>query len=193
MAPESRLAAAGPLEKRLGSLTPRRSSRVRVWCSSPSTSPASPFPSQRVTVNDAQKVAPGAEQKQRIGSAARPSKTTTRVASISSPAVPMFPNDGHDGYFKTSQNGAPTSRSPKIEVSAKGKWQKQHDSSLSEDEPLPLPMTWPDSVPASKEKVAELLKCDPEIKVREFELFFFLGGEGIVFSRYHPSSDGCSK
>ncbi|BBN18687.1 protein disulfide-isomerase [Marchantia polymorpha subsp. ruderalis] len=50
--------------------------------------------------------------------------------------------------------------SPK--TSAKGKRNQNHDSSLSPDDPLPLPMTFPGSKPAPKEQIEALKLCDVE-------------------------------
>ncbi|CAM6091975.1 unnamed protein product [Calypogeia fissa] len=197
--PESQFAAAGLLEKPLIYHTVRPKTVVRIVCSSPS--PESPFSSQRVAVNDVQrqKASSAVEQPQKIGSnRGRSSNTTTRVASISSPGFPTFPDDAsQDAYVKRTQNGAAIS-GRSVEVSAKGKWQKRHESSLSEDEPLPLPMTWPNSTPIPPEKVNELLKCDPEKQTCKDVIYQWTGdckrcqGTGLV-SFYRKKREIISK
>lgn len=49
------------------------------------------------------------------------------------------------------------------------KWSRNRESYLVDDsEPLPLPMTHPDSSPCSPEEIDKRLQCDPR-----FEVFLF--------------------
>lgn len=200
--PESQF-AAGLLNSPRSYRTLRPKTVVHILCSSPSRL-ASTFSSQRAAVSVVlgQKAYSVLEQTQKIGSSSRQRslKTTTRAASISTPGFPTFPDDAaRDGHLKRTQNGsANISRSAKVEVSAKGKWRKLHDSSLSEDEPLPLPMTWPNSKPISPEKVNELLKCDPEKESCKDVIYQWTGdckrcqGTGVV-SFYRKKREITSK
>lgn len=46
------------------------------------------------------------------------------------------------------------------------KWSRKNESYLDNDaEPLPLPMTYPDSSPVSQEEIDKRLQCDPQIQV----------------------------
>jgi protein disulfide-isomerase len=45
-------------------------------------------------------------------------------------------------------------------------WSKDKESYLVDDsEPLPLPMTYPDSTPVTPEEIDRRLRCDPEVEV----------------------------
>ncbi|KAG4402144.1 hypothetical protein AAZX31_02G126400 [Glycine max] len=45
------------------------------------------------------------------------------------------------------------------------KWSRKNESYLDNDaEPLPLPMTYPDSSPVSQEEIDKRLQCDPQIQ-----------------------------
>ncbi|GER28979.1 protein disulfide-isomerase SCO2 [Striga asiatica] len=49
-------------------------------------------------------------------------------------------------------------------IKAKEKWSRNRESYLTDDdEPLPLPMTYPNSSPVSLEEIDKRLNCDPEI------------------------------
>lgn len=46
------------------------------------------------------------------------------------------------------------------------KWSRKNESYLDNDnEPLPLPMTYPDTSPVSPEEIDRRLRCDPEVEV----------------------------
>lgn len=46
------------------------------------------------------------------------------------------------------------------------KWSRNRESYLWDDtDPLPLPMTYPDSSPVSPDEIEERLQCDPNVQV----------------------------
>lgn len=65
-------------------------------------------------------------------------------------------------------------------------WSRDRESYLKDDsEPLPLPMTCPDTSPVSPEEIEKRLLCDPQIEVRfRFSVFvsvsFFVDGILVV-------------
>ena len=54
-----------------------------------------------------------------------------------------------------------------IKVNAKEKkWSRRRESYLvDDDDPLPLPMTYPDSSPVLPEEIDRRLQCDPQVEV----------------------------
>lgn len=64
-----------------------------------------------------------------------------------------------------------------VKVNAKEKkWSRNRESYLTDDsEPLPLPMTYPDSSPVPREEIDKRLRCDPEVQVlfTHFIVFFY--------------------
>ncbi|GMN37614.1 hypothetical protein TIFTF001_006964 [Ficus carica] len=65
-----------------------------------------------------------------------------------------------DGAARRSGNGGG------IKVNAKEKkWSRSGESYLTDDEdPLPLPMTYPDTSPVSPEEIDRRLRCDPKVE-----------------------------
>ncbi|KAI7748932.1 hypothetical protein M8C21_021238 [Ambrosia artemisiifolia] len=50
-------------------------------------------------------------------------------------------------------------------VNAKDRWSRDRESYLTDDDdPLPLPMTYPDTSPVSPDVIDRRLRCDPEIQ-----------------------------
>lgn len=80
-----------------------------------------------------------------------------------------------DGAARRGGNGGG------IKVNAKEKkWSRSGESYLADDEdPLPLPMTYPDSSPVSPEEIDRRLRCDPQVEVR-FLLFRIVDGRIIL-------------
>jgi hypothetical protein len=173
---ESGLAAANPLRQNLNNVALRSRSGVRIQCSDLSA-PAARFLNQGVGSSDVQRSLLVATRTQDLGGRERSTRIIPRVAAA---ANQIFPEDAfsksqngatgksQNGAASKSQNGAATSKGSKVEVNAKGKWRKQSDSYLSDDdEPLPLPLTWPGSTPDAREKIDGMLQCDPEEQVSQ--------------------------
>lgn len=59
--------------------------------------------------------------------------------------------------------GVANVRDTEWRVYANDKWRKKSDSALSKKEPLPLPMTYPDSTPIP-EDMEKQKNCNPEVK-----------------------------
>ncbi|PWA78215.1 hypothetical protein CTI12_AA217220 [Artemisia annua] len=52
-----------------------------------------------------------------------------------------------------------------VKVNAKERWSRDRESYLTDDDdPLPLPMTYPDTKPVSPEVIDKRLQCDPVIE-----------------------------
>lgn len=69
-----------------------------------------------------------------------------------------------DGAVRRGANDGGT----KVNAKEK-KWSRSGESYLTDDEdPLPLPMTYPDSSPVSPEEIDRRLRCDPQVEVRFF-------------------------
>ncbi|XP_057547301.1 protein disulfide-isomerase SCO2 [Amaranthus tricolor] len=94
------------------------------------------------------------------------SASSSSSSSSSSPNWFQFPdvsgpryNDAVlGGSSKSSSNG---SNSGKLEK----KWSRNRESYLTDDsDPLPLPMTYPDSTPVSPDEIERRLRCDPQIE-----------------------------
>ncbi|OMO63235.1 hypothetical protein COLO4_32660 [Corchorus olitorius] len=76
--------------------------------------------------------------------------TTTTTSDISGGGVRI----GQDNFE------APGGSSIKVK-----KWSRDRESYLTnDDEPLPLPMTYPDSSPVTPEEIEKRLQCDPEVE-----------------------------
>ncbi|OMO74075.1 hypothetical protein CCACVL1_16954 [Corchorus capsularis] len=76
--------------------------------------------------------------------------TTTTTSDISGGGVRI----GQDNFE------APGGSSIKVK-----KWSRNRESYLTnDDEPLPLPMTYPDSSPVTPEEIEKRLQCDPEVE-----------------------------
>lgn len=61
------------------------------------------------------------------------------------------------------------------------KWSRNRESYLTDDsDPLPLPMTYPDSSPVTPEEIDKRLSCDPEVEV-SLSSFYFL----VAFKLIH--------
>lgn len=67
-----------------------------------------------------------------------------------------------------------TRRSPILRPKAKEKkWSRDRESYLADDsEPLPLPMTYPDSTPVPPEEIDRRLSCNPQTEVILISLSF---------------------
>ncbi|XWS62894.1 hypothetical protein CRYUN_Cryun06bG0049800 [Craigia yunnanensis] len=71
-------------------------------------------------------------------------------------------SDIYRGGVRTGQDNfeAPAGSSIKVK-----KWSRNRESYLTNDEdPLPLPMTYPDTSPVTPEEIDKRLQCDPEIQ-----------------------------
>lgn len=70
-----------------------------------------------------------------------------------------------------------------VKVNAKEKkWSRNGESYLTDDsDPLPLPMTYPDSSPVSPQEIEQRLHCDPEVQVFIDYLFIFFSTMIILF------------
>eukprot|EP00268_Persea_americana_P066687 TRINITY_DN9111_c0_g1_i2.p1 TRINITY_DN9111_c0_g1~~TRINITY_DN9111_c0_g1_i2.p1 ORF type:complete len:188 (-),score=24.39 TRINITY_DN9111_c0_g1_i2:37-600(-) len=92
--------------------------------------------------------------------------------SASSPAPSPDISSGPPRWFQppsppTTANGGSadaTRRSPVLRPNAKEKkWSRDRESYLADDsEPLPLPMTYPDSTPVPPEEIDRRLSCNPQ-------------------------------
>jgi hypothetical protein len=77
-----------------------------------------------------------------------------------------------DGW---SRRGVAAGGSNGVKVNAREKkWSRRGESYLADDsDPLPLPMTHPDSTPVSPEEIDRRLRCDPRVEVLFLSLFDF--------------------
>lgn len=58
-----------------------------------------------------------------------------------------------------------SSSNKNTKINAKERWSRDRESYLTDDdEPLPLPMTYPNSAPVSPEEIDKRLNCDAEIE-----------------------------
>ncbi|XP_021299534.1 protein disulfide-isomerase SCO2 isoform X2 [Herrania umbratica] len=104
-----------------------------------------------------------------------PSRTSVRCSATGEiPAGPIFPkwfhfpttttagSDIFGGGVRIGQDNleAPAGSSIKVK-----KWSRNRESYLSnDDDPLPLPMTYPDTSPVTPEEIDKRLQCDPKIQ-----------------------------
>ncbi|KAK9074022.1 hypothetical protein SSX86_006617 [Deinandra increscens subsp. villosa] len=66
---------------------------------------------------------------------------------------------------KGTRNVDNDTASSTTKVNAKDRWSRDRESYLTEDDdPLPLPMTYPDTSPVSPEVIDRRLQCDPVIE-----------------------------
>ncbi|XVF45151.1 hypothetical protein PTKIN_Ptkin02bG0182000 [Pterospermum kingtungense] len=114
------------------------------------------------------------------------------------PAGPIFPkwfqfpttttttttSDIYGGGVRIGQDNleAPAGSSVKVK-----KWSRNRESYLAnDDDPLPLPMTYPDSSPVTPEEIDKRLQCDPEIEDCKEVVYEWIGecrscqGTGLV-------------
>ncbi|KAL8209593.1 hypothetical protein R6Q57_006325 [Mikania cordata] len=80
-----------------------------------------------------------------------------------------------DKLYSSDFAGAPSSVEKKrtvnigndndVSTNAKERWSRDRESYLTDDDdPLPLPMTYPDTSPVSPDVIDRRLRCDPEIE-----------------------------
>eukprot|EP01018_Ginkgo_biloba_P005565 Gb_04334 [translate_table: standard] len=100
--------------------------------------PAVPEPRPSVIFRAADAILNGALSKKTTGRVQQDSKSTSNTNGV-----------GVDGKRLTR-------------VNAKDRWSGDKDSSLSKDDALPLPMTYPGSMPASAEEIERRMMCNPE-------------------------------
>lgn len=83
-------------------------------------------------------------------------------------------------------NGAAGIGNGGVKVNAKEKkWSRNGESYLTDDsDPLPLPMTYPDSSPVSPQEIEQRLHCDPEVQVFIYYLFIFFSTMISLFFVY---------
>ncbi|KAE8698625.1 Protein disulfide-isomerase SCO2 [Hibiscus syriacus] len=78
------------------------------------------------------------------------------------PATTLTPDIYGGGGVRIGQDNfeGPSGSSIKVK-----KWSRNRENYLTnDDEPLPLPMTYPDSSPVTPEEIDKRLQCDPEIE-----------------------------
>ncbi|XWS68017.1 hypothetical protein CRYUN_Cryun04dG0054200 [Craigia yunnanensis] len=87
------------------------------------------------------------------------------------PAGPIFPKWFHfptttsDIYGRGVRIGQDNFEAPADSSIKVKKWSRNRESYLTNDDnPLPLPMTYPDSSPVTPEEIDKRLECDPEIE-----------------------------
>ncbi|KAL5705757.1 hypothetical protein ACHQM5_024015 [Ranunculus cassubicifolius] len=79
--------------------------------------------------------------------------------AIIPPRWSQFPGNSS---IDSSNNKSPISPQNSSRINAKEKWSRDRESYLKDDnEPLPLPMTYPDSNPVSPDVIDKRLQCDP--------------------------------
>lgn len=67
---------------------------------------------------------------------------------------------------RTRNLGNDSNYSSTTKVNAKERWSRDRESYLTDDDdPLPLPMTYPDTSPVSPDVIDRRLRCDPLIEV----------------------------
>lgn len=90
-------------------------------------------------------------------------------ATSSSPNWFQFPGDAAGSRFSRENDavlgGSSNGKTVKKVNVRERKWSRDRESYLTDDsDPLPLPMTYPDSSPVSAEEIDRRLSCDPEIE-----------------------------
>lgn len=66
---------------------------------------------------------------------------------------------------KRNRNLGNDNNSSTTKVNAKERWSRDRESYLTDDDdPLPLPMTYPDTSPVSPDVIDRRLRCDPMIE-----------------------------
>ncbi|XVF01251.1 hypothetical protein REPUB_Repub04eG0071800 [Reevesia pubescens] len=105
------------------------------------------------------------------------SRTSIRCFATASsgdiPAGPIFPKWFHfpttttsditgGGSVRIGQDNFQSPAGSSIKVK---KWSRNRESYLTnDDDPLPLPMTYPDTSPVSPDEIEKRLQCDPQIE-----------------------------
>lgn len=105
-----------------------------------------------------------------------PAKPSRFIAALD-PAFPSQQPDFSDFQWpSTPRVGRQGEAEREVKVGAKEKWSKHNESALSGDTPLPLPMAYPGTEPASQREIDAMMNCDPEVEVRflfvSLNLFF---------------------
>ncbi|MCO5604974.1 hypothetical protein L7F22_059149 [Adiantum nelumboides] len=92
--------------------------------------------------------------------------------SPSPSSSPLWPSK-----LNPSSKGSPRSQEWRVYANndrKNGRWHKDNETALSQDEPLPLPMVYPDSSPNPQE-VEDMKNCDPEKKDCKDVLYQWIG------------------
>lgn len=100
----------------------------------------------------------------RCNAAADPSSSSYNFVAGAADAA----SSGAGRIFKKSEGTAPVEKraASNTKTNAWEKpWSRNRESYLADDsEPLPLPMTYPDTCPVSPEEIDRRLRCDPQIQ-----------------------------
>ncbi|KAH6825963.1 protein disulfide isomerase [Perilla frutescens var. hirtella] len=86
-------------------------------------------------------------------------------AAASDAAAVGIGNSSPDNVVSGAAASTTSSNSKNTKINAKERWSRDRESYLTDDdEPLPLPMTYPNSTPVSPEEIDKRLNCDAEIE-----------------------------
>lgn len=105
----------------------------------------------------------------------RPAKSRSRSNPFIAAAAldPSFPNQQPPDFAdfqwpstapRVGRGSGPGNPEREVRASAKEKWSKHNESALSADTPLPLPLTFPGTEPASQKEMDAMLNCNPELE-----------------------------
>lgn len=102
--------------------------------------------------------------------------------SIAAALDPAFPNQQPDfsdfQWPSTSRVGGRQGEVEReVKAGAREKWSKDNESALSGDTPLPLPLAYPGTEPASQKQMDAMLNCDPEVEVCSLPLSLSLSAQ----------------
>jgi hypothetical protein len=88
------------------------------------------------------------------------------IAAALDPAFPNQQPDFSDFQWPSASRvgGRQGEVEREVKAGAKEKWSKHNESALSGDTPLPLPLAYPGTEPASQKQMDAMLNCDPEVE-----------------------------